>query len=128
MNELALTGISLLLFVLAGLGSVGVLVSRRAATATPEPEPQPQPTRVKRRYRRLTQAERESERAIILAALLAGVEPAMIARLLRGDYIYNHRKVGIVYRLNEQRIKRQAQLREQATTKPPFKPMMEAAV
>ena len=124
MNELALTGISLLVLVLAGLGSIGLAVQRKMQ----RPEPASQPTRAKRARKRLTQPEREAERAIILAALLAGVEQAMIARLLRGDRIYNRRKVGIVYRLNEQRIKRQAQLCEQATTQPPLKPMMEAAV
>lgn len=116
MNELALTGIGLLVLVLAGLGSIGVIVSRRA---TPEPEPQPQPQRAKRRHRRLTRPERESERAMILAALLAGVEPVMIARLLRGSPDWNRRKVAMVRRLNQHRFE---------PIQPPLKPMMEAAV
>ncbi len=115
MNELALTGIGLLIFVVAALGSVGVVVSRRAL---PQPEPEPQPQRAKRRYKRLSQIEREAERAIILAALLAGVEPVLIARLLRGSPDWNRRKVNTVKRWNEQRIKREEQAREQAATNP----------
>lgn len=115
MNELALTGISLLLLVLAGLGSVGVLVSRRAATATPETEPQ----RVSRRIRQhLSQQRREEKRAIILAALLAGIEPVAIAELLRGNVQYNRRIIAMVRRLNQHRLERLNDPREQATTHP----------
>lgn len=105
MNELALTGISLLIFILAAFGSVGVLVSRRVAEPEPEPEPEPVTVpRAKRYRRRLTVREREAERALVLAGLLAGIEPVLIARLLCHSLAHNRRIVTTVYRLNKHRL------------------------
>lgn len=109
MNELALTGISLLVFILAVFGSIGVIVARRPVEPQPEPEPIPQAPRAKRQRRRLTQREREAERALVLAGLLAGIKPLLIARVLCHSQAHNRRIVATVYRLNEQRIKRQRQ-------------------
>lgn len=116
MNELALTGISLLLFVLAGLGSIGLIVHKRTSKS---PEPEPAPQRANRCYTpRRTHAERAAEQKLILAGLLAGIEPVLIARCLKHSPAYNARLVATVKRLNQHRLEPIHESREQATTHP----------
>lgn len=106
MSEVQMIGGSCLLFFFAVMGSVVAIALRQRPVERLADHPMTLPTPSRRRIRqRRTQAEREAERALILAALLAGVEPAMIARLLRGHAGYNRRKVNTVRRLNEHRFR-----------------------
>lgn len=107
-----LTGIACLLAFVAVLASVVAVALRRRAplvaqqvayTQANAPAFQPRPRSL--HYRR-SPAEREAERAMILAALLAGVDAVLIARCLRGSASWNRRKVATVRRLNEQRLQR----------------------
>lgn len=108
-----LTGIACLLAFVAMLATiVAVALRQRAPLVAQQLEVvqahAPAFQRPRSLHHRRSAAEREAERAIILAALLAGVEARLIARCLRGSASWNRRKVATVRRINEQRLQLQS--------------------
>jgi hypothetical protein len=119
MSEAQMLGGGCLLFFIAMVASIVAIALRQRPMERLANHPMTLPTPARRRIRQhLSQQRREEKREIILAALLAGIEPAAIAELLRGNVQYNRRIIAMVRRLNQHRLERLNEPREQATTHP----------
>lgn len=55
-------------------------------------------------YTRRTSADRQAEAQLIRAALAAGLDPAWLAKALKGNPIYNRRRITTVARQAEQAV------------------------
>lgn len=103
--------IGLILFFVAGAASVVAIGLRHVPQPAPAAGPNPRSPRLhlrpvipapppvkRKRYIRRTPTDRRAEDALIRAGLAAGVQPADIARMLRGNPDYNRRRVAALAR------------------------------